>query len=171
MQRSIEIYLREIPFISLPLLICLATVLFVRFMVVPQRVQLREVQGKEAALPELHKEQTALVERLNIAADSLQEIPKYGSIYFTDGASLISELFTIAGKQGITFTKSHPSKQNGNIIVQIGFTNTYEKLGKFLTTLEQYPMQLSVSQVALSRKGSLLAVTLTVTGFPHREER
>lgn len=171
MQRSIETYLREVPFIVLPLIIALAAVLFTRFLVVPERVHLREIQGKEASLPTLHKEQSELVKRLEAAADSLKKLPEYESIYFSDGASLISELFTIANEQGITFTKSHPSVQDGNIKVQVAFTGTYETLGNFLTKLEQYPMQLSVSQVALSRKNTLLSVTLTVTGFPQKEKK
>lgn len=169
MQRSIENYLREVPFVLLPMTIVLAVVLFTRFLIVPQRVELRELQGKEAALPTLHKEQAELLKRLRTASGELQKLPEYESISFTDGASLISELFRIAGDQGITFTKSHPSVRDGKVIVEIAFTGTYETLGNFLTKLEQYPMQLSVSQVALTRKSTLLSVALTVTGYPQKE--
>ncbi len=169
MQRKIERYLQEVPFLTISLVLTIVAVLLLRFFVIPQNLVLQEKEEKLHTLPELFETQKTLLSRLDSAEQNLSEIPQYEILEFTDGASLINALFTIAREQNITFTKSHPSSAEGSIIVQIGFTNSYAKMGTFLTELEKYPLQLSVSQVALVRKKGQLAVSLTVYGTPNGE--
>ncbi len=171
MQRKIERYLQEVPFITVSLVMILITVLILRFFVVPQNLVLQEKQEKLKTLPELFESQQTLLNRLDSAEQNISVIPQYETLEFNDGASLINALFTIAREQNITFTKSHPSSSEGVIMVQIGFVNSYEKLGQFLTELEKYPLQLSVSQLALTRKKGQLNVSLTVYGTPAEELR
>ncbi len=172
MQRQIiERYLKEVPFMLIPLLITFGAVLLTRFVVIPQYLTLQEVTEKMDALPELYSEQQKLMTRLNGAVENLPATPEYESLEFSDGASLIQALFDIAKKLNITFTRTQPSVENGIITVQTGFSSNFDKFGSFLTALERYPLQISVSQVAVSRRKGALMVKLTVTGFPEKGKK
>lgn len=166
MQRpAIERYIREVPFLALPFLLILAALLVTTEFTIPRWKELQEVRDKSERLPELAAVKKELTQQLDSLSLIFPEKPEYNSLSFTDGASLIGELLSIARISGITLNKTHPSVEGNSITVQSSFTTNYPKLGTFLTEIEKYPLQLRVSQLALSRRNRSLEVQISITGF------
>ncbi len=164
MHHSIERYLHESPFLSLPLLVGVVAILVIRFLFLPQLLQYQEVSEQLDRLPELYETQTELLTQLQSGGDDLPSLVEYDHLFFCDGSTLLHELFEIARPLGITFTETSPREEGDAVVVRLAFSAQYQTIGTFLTELEQYPLQLSVSQVAMERKRQTISVKLTIIG-------
>lgn len=164
--KIIEAYRRELPFVTVPLLILLGSICAVRFVAIPQFVHLNERTEQLNALPALSKEKSKLMDQLRVAASQMEPLPVYQTISISDESALIQQLIGSARKSGVTLTQTSPSRDDAGIIVQTAFTTTWEGMIRFLKELEKYPLQLTTMPLALKRDGSLIEVTLTVKTVP-----
>ncbi len=161
-----EIYRGELPFVIPPLVLLVASVLILRFAVVPQFVRVTELRNVQNSQTALLEEKRKLLARLHEASQSMAPIPHYPKLTIGDESALIQLLLKSARTAGVTLSQTAPSRDASSFVVQTAFSASWNSANWFLRELEKFPTTISVMPVAFSRRGSLIDVTLTIRTIP-----